>query len=204
MKLGPINPVNSIPNVSRIDPDDKPKKPFTFIEKDKKEKAFTFVKDDINDINHFVINRLTDNGAYVKGGMLWFRINGVDVFTDVNHSIFVNKKNNSVVIKSADNLKNLEEDKVDPELRQYIILIYGAEDQDVYRWESMTGRTITYEYIRNNIEDIDPDKSIILTENVPIKDAFTVSQFVKYLKNGNLIEEDDFNIEYYSNGGYEE
>ena len=50
----------------------------------------------------------------------------------------------------------------------------------------------------NNIEDIDPDKSIVLTENVAIKDAFTVSQFVKYLQNASLVEEDDFDIEIYS------
>ena len=63
----------------------------------------------------------------------------------------------------------------------------------------MTGRSIVYEYIKNNIEDIDPDNSIILTENVAVKDAFTVSQFVKYLQNASLVEEDDFDIEMYSN-----
>ena len=193
--------VNGINPPSRIDPDDKPKKAFTFSSEPKKQKPFTFMSDNINDQDHFVINRLTDNGAYAKGGMIWFRLNGVDIYTDLNHSIFVNKKNNSVVIQPADNLKALEEEKVDPELRQYIILIYGTEDQDFYRWESMTGRTITYEYIKNNIEDIDPDKSLVLTENVAIKDAFTVSQFVKYLKNGNLVEEDDFDIEYYTTTG---
>ena len=196
MKIGKPN---------RIDPDNKPIQPFTFVEKDKKEKAFTFINDNINDTDQFVINRLTDNGAYVKGGMLWFRINGVDIFTDLNHSIFVDKNNNSVVIKPADNLKNIE-DTTDPELRQYIILKYGVEDQDIYTWESMTGRSITYEYIKNNIEDIDPDKSIVLTENVAIKDAFTVTQFIKYLQNGNLIEDDEeFDIDSYSvEGDYRE
>ena len=184
---------------SRIDPEGQPKKAFSFVEKDTKQQAISFVNDNINDTDHFVINRLTDNGAYVKGGMLYFRINGVDIFTDVNHSIFVNKKNNSIVVKSADNLKNIE-DTTDPELRQYIILIYGLdEDQEVYRWESMTGRTTMYEYIKNNIEDIDVDQSVILTENIAIKDAFTVSQFVKYLQNGNLIEDNDFfDIDMYS------
>lgn len=185
--------------VSRIDPDDAPKKPFTFVEnKEQKQQAFSFLNDNINSDTKFVINRLTDNGAYVKGGMLYFRINGVDIFTDINHSIFVDKKNNSVVIKTAENLANIE-DKTDPELRQYIILIYNTNPNlEEFRWESMTGRSIMYEYIKNNIEDIDPDKSIILTENVAIKDAFTVSQFVKYLRNASLVEEDDFDIEMYS------
>jgi len=185
--------------VSRIDPDDAPKKPFTFVEnKEQKQQAFSFLNDNINSDTKFVINRLTDNGAYVKGGMLYFRINGVDIFTDINHSIFVDKKNNSVVIKTAENLANIE-DKTDPELRQYIILIYNTNPElDEFRWESMTGRTVMYDYIKNNIEDIDPDHSIILTENVAIKDAFTVSQFVKYLQNASLVEEDDFDIEMYS------
>ncbi len=185
--------------VNRIDPDDAPKKPFTFVEnKEQKQQAFSFLKDNINSDTKFVINRLTDHGAYVKGGMLYFRLNGVDIFTDINHSIFVDKKNNSVVIKTAENLANIE-DKTDPEMRQYIILIYNTNpDLDEFRWESMTGRSIMYEYIKNNIEDIDPDKSIILTENVAIKDAFTVSQFVKYLQNASLVEEDDFDIEMYS------
>ena len=188
--------------VSRVDPDDAPKKPFTFVEnKEQKQQAFSFLKDNINSDTKFVINRLTDNGAYVKGGMLYFRLNGVDIFTDIDHSIFVDKKNNSVVIKTAENLANIE-DKTDPEMRQYIILIYNTNpDLDEFRWESMTGRTTIYEYIKNNIEDIDPDNSIILTENVAIKDAFTVSQFVKYLQNASLVEEDDFDIEIYSGLG---
>ena len=135
---------------SRIDPDNQPKKPFTF--SDKKPQAISFTNDNINDDNHFVINRLTDNGAYVKAGMLYFRFNGVDIFTDLNHSIFVNKKNNSIVVKAADNLKNIE-DSTDPEFRQYIILIYGLDDnQEEFKWESMTGRTVMYEYIKNNID----------------------------------------------------
>lgn len=185
--------------VNRIDPDDAPKKPFTFIDnKEQKQQAFSFLKDNINSDTKFVINRLTDNGAYIKGGMLYFRINGVDIFTDLDHSIFVDKKNSSIVIKTADNLDNIE-DSTDPEMKQYIILIYNTNpDLEEFRWESMTGRSIMYEYIKNNIEDIDPDKSIILTENVAIKDAFTVSQFIKYLQNASLVEEDDFDIEMYS------
>lgn len=185
--------------ISRIDPDNAPKKPFTFVQdKEQKQQAISFLNDNINSDTKFVINRLTDNGAYVKGGMLYFRINGVDIFTDINHSIFVDKKNNSIVVKTADNLANIE-DKTDPELRQYIILIYNTNpEMEEFRWESMTGRSIIYEYIKNNIEDIDPDHSIILTENVAVKDAFTVSQFVKYLQNASLVEEDDFDIDAYS------
>ena len=186
-------------STSRIDPDDAPKKPFIFTgNKEQKQKPFTFINDNINSEKKFVINRLTDNGAYIKGGMLYFRINGVDIFTDINHSLFIDKSNNTVIVKTADNLENIE-DKTEPELRQYIILIYSTdENAEEFRWESMTGRTLMYEYIRDNIEYIDPDHSIILTENVAVKDAFTASQFVKYLQNANLVEDDDFDIDLYS------
>ena len=188
---------------SRIDPDNQPQKPFTIVDKETREQPFTILSKDINEPDQFVINRLTDNGAYVKGGMLYFRLNGVDIFTDINYSIFINKANNSIVIRNADNLSNIDDDSIDSEFKQYIILIYGVdEDQEVFRWESMTGRTTMYNYIKNNVDSIDVDNSIILTENVPIKDAFTVFQFVKYLQNGNLIEDDeDFDIDYYTNGG---
>jgi hypothetical protein len=62
----------------------------------------------------------------------------------------------------------------------------------------MTGRTEAYNYIKDNILLIgfDPDQSLVLTENVPYKDAKTVTQFIQYLQNG-LVEEDEFNIEDY-------
>jgi hypothetical protein len=40
-----------------------------------------------------------------------------------------------------------------------------------------------------------------LTDNVALKDALSVTQFVNYLKNGNLVPEDDFNIDDYRSGG---
>ena len=151
---------------SRIDRDDKPKSPFTFVEnQSQKQKPFSFIDNNIEGEKKFVINRLTDNGAYVKGGMLYFRLNGVDIFTETTNSIFVDKSNNSVIIRPANNLQNIEEENVDPEQRQYILLMYGGETDETYYWESMTGR---------------------------------VYQFVKYLQNGGLIEdEEEFDIDSY-------
>ena len=70
----------------------------------------------------------------------------------------------------------------------------------------MIGRTAIYDYIVHNIASnyMNPDKSIILTDNVALKDALTVTQFVSYLKNGNLVPEDDFDIEEYRTTGDEE
>jgi hypothetical protein len=157
-----------------------------------------FRKFGVNEDKRFAINRFTNNGAYVRGGMLYFRLNGVDIFTETTNSIFVDKSNNSVIIRPANNLQNIEEENVDPEQRQYVILMYSKDGDDTYyRWESMIGRKTMYEYIVNNVEDFDPDNSIILTDNVAMKDALTVVQFVKYLQNANLVEEDDFDIDQY-------
>ena len=57
-----------------------------------------------------------------------------------------------------------------------------------------------YNYIVDNIEElaIDPEKSFILVENVPYKDALTVAEFVRYLKNAELVDIDDgFDIDEY-------
>ena len=181
---------------NRIDPDGMAKKPFVFNTKPV-EKPFTFIDKELNGISKFVINRLTDNGAYVRGGMLYFRLNGVDIFTDIDDNIFVDKDNNTLTVRKS-NLENIDKQDTDPEQRQYVILMYSKDGDDTYyRWESMIGRKTMYEYIVNNVEDFDPDNSIILTDNVAMKDALTVVQFVKYLQNANLVEEDDFDIDQY-------
>lgn len=183
---------------NRIDPDNQPIKPFQYVDKNYKEKPFSYIDNDINSSSKFVITRLTDNGAYVKGGMLYFRLNGVDIFAELDEAIYVNKENNSITIKKS-KMDNLDDSTIPPEERQYIILQYDySGDEDGYSWNSMTGRTITYEYIKANIDLFNPDESIVLTDNVPIKDALTVTQFVKYLKNANLVPEDDFDIDIYS------
>ena len=54
-------------------------------------------------------------------------------------------------------------------------------NEEIFQWESMTGRIETYNYIVDNIEimGIDPKESFVLTENVPYKDALTIADFVR-------------------------
>ena len=75
----------------------------------------------------------------------------------------------------------------------------SPDDQDVYFWEAMTGRSTAYEYIVDHIDDllIDPENSFVLVETVPYKDALSIANFIRYLKNANLVEEDGFDIEEY-------
>lgn len=160
-----------------------------------------FQNEAINEKDKFAITRMTDNGKYVHGGKLCFILNKVEIYADLDDIMFIDTSNLTVFISKATGTMNIT-DPSDPETRQYILLLYLLDEDDArddnYIWASMEGRTSTYEYIKDNIEilGIDPDKSIVLTENVPYKDALSISEFVKYIQNG-LVEEDDFDIDEY-------
>ena len=112
----------------------------------------------------------------------------------MNNVIFVDLLNKTAFIKEFDKVTEVVNPE-DPEQRQYIIMMSCVDpetDEEEYRWEAMTGRSSMYEFIADNEEflNIDPDKSFILTENVPYKDAITVRQFVRYVKNKGMFEND--------------
>lgn len=155
-----------------------------------------YPEDHPNDARRFAILKTTENGKYVKSGMLVFRVNGVELYTDLNNALFIDLNNNTVFIKDYEKVLN-EISPEDPEKRQYILLM--TCDGDNYVWEAMTGRSTAYQYIVDNIDSMSilPDKSFILTENVPYKDSITMTAFIRYLKNGNLVDDDGFDIEEY-------
>lgn len=152
------------------------------------------VSDAIDGPDRFVIARTTDNGKWVRNGMLFYRLNGITIFADIDDVILVDLPNETMTVRRG-NVKEMVEPE-DPEYRQYLLLLYLSDSNTT--WETIVGRSTTYEYIKNNIEEFDPDQSLVLTENVPYKDAYSITQFVKYVKNANLVEEDDFEIESYS------
>jgi hypothetical protein len=83
-----------------------------------------------------------------------------------------------------------------PEEKQYIILYtdssfdeYGDEEVPL-KWESYIGRSNAFQAIKANLYYLDPDKSLVLVENVPLKDSLSVRQFVEYLKNADIIDEE--------------
>ena len=160
----------------------KSNQPIFFMEKGKNYHVnpIYMMEEEINSRDKFVIISTTDGGKWVRGGMLYYNFNGVEVYTDINNAIFVDLKSNVMFIKEYE--KVIEQLKpVDPEKRQYIILMYIDDDGGEYgegcRWESMIGRTATYQWIRDNITayNFDPNHSIVLTENVAYKDALSVS-----------------------------
>ena len=175
------------------------KNPFIFYKKDEPIKPFAKLDETVNEINQFAITKATENGKYIRGGQLWFKMNGTEIFADIDSIIYVDLENNTFIVK--DGKKVLEEiTPVDPEKRQYVLLMKCIDNNvEFYQWESMEGRTETYNYIVDNIDilNIYPEESFVLTENVALKDALTIAEFIRYLKNSELVEEDGFNIEEY-------
>ena len=168
------------------------------------EKPISFFDKEITTETSFAILKTTDGGRYMRGDMLFYSLNGVEVYTESNNIIFVDTENNTMFIKEYSKVIR-EISPEDPETRQYIILYKDIDvDDSSYplRWESVQGRTNTYETIKVNAPVLDVDKSIVIVENVPIKDCLSVREFVKYVQNANMVESDDFDIDMYANTEY--
>lgn len=149
-----------------------------------------------NNPDRFVIVKTTGNGRFLIGNKLHYRFNGIDIITDSTNAIFVDTINKTVFVREFDKALN-EIAPVDPEKRQYVLLLYPISDEHDPEWQSLEGRTAAYNYIKTNIELFDSKNSIILTDNVALKDALTISQFVKYLKNSDIVGDDGFDIDDY-------
>lgn len=160
----------------------------------------------INGVTSFAILKTTEGGKYMRGNMLYYRLNDVSIYTDANNVIFVDTVNNTMWVREYEKvLKEIEPDN--PEEKQYIILYTDLcyEDDEVeypFRWEAVTGRTAAYENIKINSSVIDVDKSLVLVETVAFKDCLTVRQFVDYLQNSNFVEDDTFSMEDFSGSDF--
>ena len=174
----------------------EPIQPIKFIDPKKSvaQSPIVFMDQDVNSRFNYAILKTTENGRYIRGNMLWYTLNGVEIYTDINNIIFVDEANKSLFIRGNDSVVN-EIAPEDPESKQYIVLytdLYFDEDGDdiPLKWEAYIGRSNTYQAIKSNIYQLDPDKSLVLVENVPLKDSLSVRQFVEYLKNADIIDEE--------------
>lgn len=175
--------------------------PIEFVEKFQ-ESPIAFMENEINGTENFAILKTTAGGKFLRGNLLFYKLNGVEVYTDSNNIIFVDTVNNTLFIKEYAKVIN-EIAPEDPEKKQYIILYtdLGYENSDEefpLRWEAVQGRKTAYETIKANASIIDIDKSIVLAETVAFKDSLTVREFVNYLKNSDYIEDDSFDINDFS------
>ena len=173
------------------------------------EKPIYEIKDQINSNNRFVITKDTDDGKYVRGNLIFYSINGVEIYAEINDAIYVDLINKTATVRK---FSEIEDDNtiIDPEEKQYAILFvptgYDEEDNDIdCRWSAVQGRTNAYELIKYTVEnyEIDVTRSLVLTDNVKFKDSLSLVQFVDYIKNSNFVKDDDFDIQYYAEEEWE-
>lgn len=182
----------------QLQADKKVINPLVFSDNDEPVKPIYSIEDHPNDEKKFAILKTTENGKYVRNGSLFFKINGVELYADIDDVLFVDLVNKTVFIQKGTKYTD-EVDPVDPEKKQYIIMM-NNDDGDKYTWAALSGRTEMYRFIVDNIDTlaIDPVNSFVLVETVPYKDALTVEQFVKYLKNMEFVSSNDgFDIDEY-------
>lgn len=183
------------------------KKPFVNLDElDNSPVYFDKTKINSKDKYHYAITRTTDGGKYVRGDLLYYKFNGVELYTDINNIIFIDELSSIIFVRENEKNINQQITPQDPEQKQYILLYtdLGFEESDnefPLRWESAIGRTQAYNNILANLAVIDIDKSVVLVETVAVKDALSVREFVEYLQNSNLVE-DDFDINEYSGSEY--
>ena len=162
--------------------------------------------EEVNKDDCFAISKLTAGGKFVIGNNLYYKMRDIEIYTDINNIIFVDLHNNTLFIKEFVKVEKTIITK-DPEERQYILLYTDLGFKDDYkdfplRWESYTGRTAAYESIKVNLPVIDIDKSIVLTDNVALKDAISVREFIDHIQNAGFVDPDDINLDDYSASEY--
>jgi hypothetical protein len=174
---------------------------------DKKFEAISFMNKEINGKDTFAITKFTNNGKYLRGNLLCYSLNGVEIYTDKENIIFVDLVNKKMFIRKyeekinqIDNITNTPKDK------EYIVLYTDIDDDGEsdlpLQWEAYIGREDCYIGILSNVHNIDIDRSIVLVDTVPVKDALSVRDFVNYIKNADYIEDDGIDINDYSGSGY--
>ena len=174
----------------------EPIKPIQFA-KDRESTAIspiTFMDQNLNSRFQYAILKTTENGRYVKGNMLWYSLNGIEIYTPINNIIFVDEANKVLFIRDNDSVVN-EISPENPESKQYIVLYTDLyfdeyESETPLRWESYIGRLNAYEAIKTNLAITNIDKSIVLVDNVPLKDALTIREFIEYLVNAEIVEDE--------------
>ncbi len=100
--------------------DNQPRSPFIETNKNTTSPFIKFTNE-INGTTRFAITKDTENGKYNAAGMLYYKLNGVEIYTELNNIIFVDTIANTLVIKEyADGSANVNPSS--PEEKQYILV----------------------------------------------------------------------------------
>lgn len=112
-----------------------------------------------------------------------------------------NNKKRSVVtfVERGTKVNPISFDKssIDPSKKQYLLLIYYYTDEiDKERsFEIITGRLEVYQFIKDNKDIINLEDSRILLTYQTLEDSITLLQFVRHLKDNELVQDDGFDID---------
>lgn len=83
-----------------------------------------------------------------------------------------------------------------PEVKEYLVLMqYRETGENDYKF--IMGRTETYKFIKDIIDELDIDESFVIVETVNISSRITVYEFMRMCKERKLFD-DDFDIDQYA------
>lgn len=102
------------------------------------------------------------------------------------------------MVQMKEMVKIVDNTKKHPEERQYLICISGLSQDN---WVIVTGRTEAYNYIKENIDDINMEHSFILVESCTLGERKSIYAFMKY---AGEFYSDGFDIEDYIKGDWDE
>ena len=109
---------------------------------------------------------------HVRGDKICVEVGGFYIYTDIDNAMLVNTRTKEVYIYYAEELSPSEE-------REYLILMVYIDDDMDNAYQGMVGRQETFDYIVENAELLDFDKSMIMAETTKLKDMISIYQFMK-------------------------
>lgn len=84
------------------------------------------------------------------------------------------------------------------ESKQYLLLLYQADNSDIRSWEIITGRKNVLEYLIQQESNIDFENSMILVDSLPFSEAQMLHKFVRYCLDKGFIEDYDDTVILYN------
>ena len=124
------------------------------------------------DRNEFQYVITKKDRQHVRGDKICVEIGGFYIYTDIDNAMLVNTLTKEVYIYYAEELSPSEE-------REYLILMVYLDDEMENAYQGMVGRQETFDYIVENAELLDFDKSMIMAETTKLKDMITIYEFMK-------------------------
>lgn len=75
----------------------------------------------------------------------------------------------------------INKNNIPPERKEYLFCMVVANGDDDF-WNIITGRDNAYEFVKDNAENIDLEKSFVLSDETPLSKRNSVYTFFKFIK----------------------